>query len=593
MFWYLLFNKKKELFGAPLPGEATRIVDLKVAIKETRSTQLRDIDAADLTVWRCKEPLLSTQPEEVLQRRLSEIDFHNREQVIKLASGARVASLELGKDEVLLVEVPIAEYADKRQDQLTPLRTFSKDIPDYLTNNPSTPPSSAGEIDNFRKSQAQPTSMIFCGRPYSAFLEIPPTLLCPQFSQFVIDLDSCTPSTRDIRLFHELCQEMSDIFVDTVERNARFLDIMCRYGFSDLQRKMIGDYTTGGVLDVYNDKVHRRATYCILEVKNEIGQLVAEPMTRAEFHWLEAIRLCTDKDNKVFSRTNFPGVLLLHHGESCCSTCLFIYAVFSTGPYISVALAVYAGAPNVQIMNPVVPLHFHPSDTKAQATGERFICALRRLLSDLKDYYLTDAFFESSSVQAEFPFYTTYTDGSASHQFVYEEQIDQKRVFHAHLRDNPEDKIIVKFTRHYGEDAHRAAYARKFAPKLRAVERFADGWVMVVMDDVSHQYCRINGRKLEKDVSKAVQNALALLHADGYVHGDVQETNIMVKRDGVDSEDLDSILLVDFDWAGKKNTVRYPSDIKLDHPELPRPWGVERGGLISSVHDDQMLGYLS
>jgi len=67
---------------------------------------------------------------------------------------------------------------------------------------------------------------------------------------------------------------------------------------------------------------------------------------------------------------------------------------------------------------------------------------------------------------------------------------------------------------------------------------------MVVMDDVSHQYCGIKGRRLEKDMYKAVKEALALFHKDGYVHGDLRETNIMVKRDGVDSEGLGDIILI-------------------------------------------------
>ena len=265
---------------------------------------------------------------------------------------------------------------------------------------------------------------------------------------------------------------------------------------------------------------------------------------------------------------------------------------FSIGPYISVALAVYARDPNIQILTPVIPLHFHPSDIKTREKGERFICALRRLLFDLKDYY-TETFSGSSFLQPEFPFYNTYTDGGVSHSFTYEKQVDEKKAFSAHLRGDPEDKIFVKFARRYGEDAHRAAHAHGFAPKLRAVEYFADGWAMVVMDDISHQYCAVEGRKLKTDVYEAVKDGLALLHADGFVHGDVRETNIMVKRDGVDSEGLGDVILIDFDWAGKENVVRYPSNITLGHPELWRPKSVERGGLICSDHDDEMLEFLS
>jgi len=79
--------------------------------------------------------------------------------------------------------------------------------------------------------------------------------------------------------------------------------------------------------------------------------------------------------------------------------------------------------------------------------------------------------------------------------------------------------------------------------------------MMVVMNDISYQYCRIKKRQLEKDMYKAVKEALTLFHKDGYIHGDLWETNIIVKRDGVNSKVLGNIILVDFGWAGKKNTI--------------------------------------
>jgi len=179
------------------------------------------------------------------------------------------------------------------------------------------------------------------------------------------------------------------------------------------------------------------------------------------------------------------------------------------------------------MMTPVFPLHFHPSDAGARATGEGFICALRRLPFDLKNYYLTAAFCEQPHLQPQFPFYNKFTDGVTTHRFVYEKQIDSKRAFIAHLEDDPEDKIFVKFALCYGEDAHKAVYSHGFAPKLRAVERFADGWVMVIMDDVSPKY-RWMRKPPKNNMYRATKKALALLHQDGYVHGDVRETNIMV-----------------------------------------------------------------
>jgi len=65
--------------------------------------------------------------------------------------------------------------------------------------------------------------------------------------------------------------------------------------------------------------------------------------------------------------------------------------------------------------------------------------------------------------------------------------------------------------------------------------------------------------------------------------------NIMVKRDGMDSNGLHNTILVDFDWVGQENTVRYPSNITLNYPDLWHPESVECEGLISSIHDDKML----
>ena len=48
---------------------------------------------------------MSTQDDDELQDYLLEIDFHNKKQVVKLASGAKIADLELGQKEVLLVQV--------------------------------------------------------------------------------------------------------------------------------------------------------------------------------------------------------------------------------------------------------------------------------------------------------------------------------------------------------------------------------------------------------------------------------------------------------------------------------------------------------
>ena len=92
--WYLLFNNEKELLSTSLVAQVPHIGGLKRATEEQFSEL--NVKAHHLVVWRCKEPtFLSTEDEDKLHEYLLEINFSNREQVVKLNSGAKVASLGL------------------------------------------------------------------------------------------------------------------------------------------------------------------------------------------------------------------------------------------------------------------------------------------------------------------------------------------------------------------------------------------------------------------------------------------------------------------------------------------------------------------
>jgi len=158
---------------------------------------------------------------------------------------------------------------------------------------------------------------------------------------------------------------MSNIFTEETMRNNAFIDIMYKYGFPDLSKTYIGKFHNDGPLEVYINKLGKSAIYLVLEVKNELGKGGAEPMVQATLYWLESIHpFAEDEDSQLHYQTNFPTVLLLHNNESCLAH-LLVCAILSTEPCISTAVAVYADTSNVQILNPVIPLYFHPSDYKA------------------------------------------------------------------------------------------------------------------------------------------------------------------------------------------------------------------------------------
>ena len=139
--WYLLFNDEKELLVTPLVAQVPHIGGLKIAIEE-RCSHLEYVKALDLVVWRCKEPtFLSTEDEDKLHEYLLEINFSNREQVVKLNSGVEIADLELGKKEVLLVQVPgaISNSSFFSCSQYHPLDLHSKKQPIEEQNAPLNP----------------------------------------------------------------------------------------------------------------------------------------------------------------------------------------------------------------------------------------------------------------------------------------------------------------------------------------------------------------------------------------------------------------------------------------------------------------------
>src|SRR5262249_6448860 len=144
-------------------------------------------------------------------------------------------------------------------------------------------------------------------------------------------------------------------------------------------------------------------------------------------------------------------------------------------------------------------------------------------------------------------------------------------------RDRPKDELCIKFVRRYCKEVHQICASESCAPRLRGFESLPGGWFMVVMDVVNEEY--IEFFKLDKSVRtpvllEEITAKLTHLHRAGYVHGDIRDTNIMVKRDGK------GFMLLDFDWSGRDGTVRYPMNV-VRGPQLWRPDGAEDGKLIS------------
>ena len=76
-----------------------------------------------------------------------------------------------------------------------------------------------------------------------------------------------------------------------------------------------------------------------------------------------------------------------------------------------------------------------------------------------------------------------------------------------------------------------------------------------------------------------------MLHEAGYVHGDIQDTNIMALEN-----DPKKFVFIDFNWAGKVGKVQYP--VGVNFTEIIRPFCACDGELINIYDDEFMFHWL-
>ena len=104
-----------------------------------------------------------------------------------------------------------------------------------------------------------------------------------------------------------------------------------------------------------------------------------------------------------------------------------------------------------------------------------------------------------------------------------------------HLDEQPNEHLYVKFSQRYSEGAHRKL---GLAPKLYAVnEVYGCQWFMVVMEDVSKDYTPLSDLTQLSTIGHVrceLAPSLGSLHEEGFVHGDVRNVNVLVRKPDVD-----------------------------------------------------------
>jgi serine/threonine protein kinase len=119
------------------------------------------------------------------------------------------------------------------------------------------------------------------------------------------------------------------------------------------------------------------------------------------------------------------------------------------------------------------------------------------------------------------------------------------------------------------------------APILYGLTNLPGGWIMVIMEELKNPWIellKIQPKNREPS-KRPIKEAVDSLHANGYVHGDIRASNILVCPSKLDQ----GIRFIDFDEAGKAGEAIYPRNLNVK--DIKRPDGAVGGQKILKEHD--------
>ncbi|KAG2362927.1 hypothetical protein BDR07DRAFT_1357064 [Suillus spraguei] len=459
--------------------------------------------------------------------------------------------------------------------------TFLANLDDYFKKKKSHSRSkrshSLSNSSSFRERQRDEKLQIACGHPRDLEESIPVTLLHPVFGQFIDNCRTHMITEEDNNLVYELANVMSALYETENKRVDAVSDVLSGHHLNfRLHSEVQGaGYVTDADMSV--DVHNNRHPYVIAEFKNEAG---SEPYAQAIVDYLESTRMFASK----MSGSALP---------------CFLFILF--GPYIVFAGAVWTLRPAIQILSSPLVFNYHSTDTHNQIAAARHMAAFRKAIRSLERYYETSPpeseLTNTLSHPILFLYPTSFTalDDSSETCFKYTGQLDEdegaskRLIFFGTLIDGPvEDAICIKFVRHYSREVHLRCASSQLAPRLRGFEELPGGWYMVVMDKLVGYDVLADlpsTERLPQSAFEPIREQLKKLHAENLVHGDIRDTNIFVKRD-----DRTKFMIIDFDWAGEENVVRYPPYV--NYTKIKRPSDARDGLLIRAAHDDVMLNII-
>lgn len=259
------------------------------------------------------------------------------------------------------------------------------------------------------------------------------------------------------------------------------------------------------------------------------------------------------------------------------------------GSFLGFAGSIFSDRVHYEPLTTLVPLMFSPHDTDIFDTVTRSFSAFKKAASKLEDYYKELPTTTLTYKEARLPYPTTFTHlqtqvkAPLKLECTATEDSPDRLVFYGWTEDQA---VAVKFVRSYSKDLHKHCADLSLAPLLLGFEKLPGNWLMVVMEymkDYKPFSIFDDPASISTQLRQIVKELVASFHAQKLVHGDIRDTNLLVRvEDGTLKTKL-----IDFDWGGREGEARYP--VLINKSTIPRPSDVIGGQLITIDHDLKMV----
>lgn len=406
-----------------------------------------------------------------------------------------------------------------------------------------------------QKSSADP---LFLNHRPASSKGLPTELLHPIFGNFLDDCRNAVPTSEDYVFTKLVSEEMSAYYPSETARAQKFRELFKKHFTINLNCIEFDGSKTDGT---WSPNAEADFVAMNAEIKKEPG--AGNPHIQNVAYYKQYL---SEHQNDFVEKIRLP-----------------CFLVQVDGPELNISTVIYG---NKIIVDPYhFTLSLACSSTRLEDFA-RIFHALKNAFEALRTYYNGPP-PEISPSQRQYPYPNSFRTTHGEIQFKYHTALNSHPfVCLVDVLGNQPDlprRLVVKFTRQYPHAIHQACANLRIAPELYGFETLPGGWFMVIMTYMV-DYSTLVEYAPNPLIKAEVKKAMGQLHLLGFVHGDLRDVNILVRRSDADS--AVNIVFVDWDWAGKDGEVNYPLSINPDIPRHPEAKALKA---IRIDHDEFMF----